>query len=306
MAWVKPQVGVLTAATIEHVEFFGSIEAAMAEERKVVTKLPKTAVAVLNVDDANVMVAVGSCKARVVRYGLGDGADVALTNAAILGTDANTVQGVSAKVVVGGSSVPIVVRDTLGRHSLYAVGAAFAVAHALGVKLTNASEQLRTYQAPAGRMRLIRGVKDTVIIDDTYNSSPAAANAALVTLHELSTPGRKYAVLGDMRELGSVSDAEHAKLGQFAVGKCDVLVTVGESAKHIAHAAIAAGMPEDRVMSFDKPEGVGNFLQDKLKPADLILVKGSQGIRCEKVVKEMMAEPTRAAELLTRQYRPWI
>ena len=306
MAWVKPQVGVLTAATIEHVEFFGSIEAAMAEERKVITKLPKTAVAVMNADDTNVMVAVGSCKARIVRYGLGDGADVTLTNAGILGTDANTVQGVSAKVVVGGSSVPIVVRDTLGRHSLYAVGAAFAVSHALGVKLTTASEQLRTYQAPAGRMRLIRGIKNTVIIDDTYNSSPAAANAALDTLHELSTPGRKYAVLGDMRELGSVSDDEHAKLGKYVVGKADVLVTVGESAKHIAHAAIAAGFMEDRVMSFDKPDGVGNFLQDKLKPTDLILVKASQGTRCEKVVKEIMAEPTRAAELLTRQYRPWI
>lgn len=306
VAWVQPQVGVLTAATIEHVEFFGSIEAAMAEERKVITKLPKSAAAVLNADDPNVMVAVGSCRARIVRYGLGVGADVTLTNAGILGTDANTVQGVSAKVVVGGSSVPIVVRDTLGRHSLYAVGAAFAVAHALGVKLTSASEQLRTYRAPAGRMRLIRGNKNTVIIDDTYNSSPAAANAALDTLRELSTPGRKYAVLGDMRELGPVSDDEHAKLGKYAVGKCDVLITVGESAKHIAHAAMAAGMSEDQVISFDKPEGVGNFLQAKLKPADLILVKGSQGIRCEKVVKEIMAEPTRAAELLTRQYRPWV
>jgi UDP-N-acetylmuramoyl-tripeptide--D-alanyl-D-alanine ligase len=306
MAWVKPQVGVLTAATVEHVEFFGSIEAAMAEERKVVTKLPKTAVAVLNADDPNVMVAAGSCKARMVRYGLGEGADVTLTNAAILGTDANTVQGVSAKVVVGGSSVPIVVKDTLGRHSLYAVGAAFAVAHALGVKLTSASEQLRTYQPPAGRMRLIHGVKDTVIIDDTYNSSPAAAVAALDTLHELSTPGLKYAVLGDMRELGPVSETEHEKIGKYVVGKTDMLVTVGEQAKHIARAALAAGMHVDHVISFDKPEGVGNFLQARLKPCDLILVKGSQGIRCEKVVKEIMAEPTRAAELLTRQYRPWV
>ena len=306
MAWVKPQVGVLTAATIEHVEFFGSIEAAMAEERKVLTKLPKTAVAVVNADDPSAMVATGSCKARVVRYGLHDGADVTLTNASILGTDANTVQGVSAKVVVGGSSVPIVVRDTLGRHSLYAVGAGFAVAHALGAKLTNASEQLRMYQPPAGRMRVIRGVKDTTIIDDTYNSSPAAANAALDTLHELSTPGLKYAVLGDMRELGPVSEDEHRKLGAYVVGKADVLVTVGEQAKWIANGAREHGFADDRILSFDKPDGVGNFLQDRIKHADLILVKGSQGIRCEKVVKEFMAEPTRAAELLTRQYKPWI
>lgn len=306
MAWVQPQVGVLTAATVEHVEFFGSVEAAMAEERKVVTKLPKTAVAVVNADDTNVMVAQGSCKARLVRYGLGEGADVTVTNAGILGTDANTVQGVSAKVMVGGSSVPIVVRDTLGRHSLYAVGAAFAVAHALGVKLTSASEQLRTYQAPAGRMRIIHGIKNTVIIDDTYNSSPAAAAAALETLHELSTPGLKYAVLGDMRELGPVSEAEHRTLGAAVVGKADVLVTVGEQAKWIANGAREHGFTDDRILSFDKPDGVGNFLQDRLKPADLILVKASQGTRCEKVVKEIMAEPARAGELLTRQYRPWV
>ncbi len=306
MAWVRPHVGVLTAATVEHVEFFGSVEAAMAEERKVVTKLPKSGVAVLNADDPNVMSAVSSCKARVVRYGMSETAEVTITNAGIVGSDAHTAQGIGAKVAVGGSSVPIVVRDTLGRHSLYAVGAAFAVAHALDVTLTHVSEQLRTYQPPAGRMRLLPGLKNTVIIDDTYNSSPAAAVAALDTLHELSAPGRKLAVLGDMRELGPVSEDEHRKLGAYVVGKADVLITVGEQAKWIANGAREKGFADDRILSFDKPEGVGNFLQDRIQPGDVLLVKGSQGIRCEKVVKEVMAEPQRATELLTRQYRPWI
>ncbi len=306
MAWVKPHIGVLTAATIEHVEFFGSTQAAVDEERKIIEKLPKTAFAVVNGDDPEIFSALNRVRAKLIRYGMSEGSDVLLSNAGILGDDARTVQGVSAKVSVGGSSMPMVIKNTLGRHSLYAIGAAFGVAKALGIVLTTVSEQVRSYVPPAGRMRLIKGIKQTVIIDDTYNSSPAAANAALDTLHELTTPGLKYAILGDMRELGPISVDEHRKLGQYVVGKCDVLVTVGEMAKDIAHGALAAGMSLDRILSFDRPDGVGNFLQDRIKPGDLLLVKGSQGIRCEKVVKEIMAEPERAGELLTRQYRPWI
>ncbi|RJO59796.1 UDP-N-acetylmuramoyl-tripeptide--D-alanyl-D-alanine ligase [Candidatus Parcubacteria bacterium] len=304
--WVKPEIGVLTSATVEHVEFFGSIEAAIAEEQKLVKSLPKNAVAVLNADDPNVVAATPQIRAKIIRYSQNQSAEVQVNNAAILGENVKNLQGVSAKISVSGSSIPVVIQDTVGRHSLYAVAAAFAVAHALQVNLSNVSEQLRKYQPPAGRMRLLKGVKDTLIIDDTYNSSPAAAKAALDTLAELETPAKKYAILGDMRELGPVSEEEHVKIGQYVLGKADYLITVGEQAKHIANGAKFAGFPIDRILSFDKPEGVGNFLQDRLLAQDLILVKGSQGIRCEKVVKEIMAEPERASELLTRQYWPWI
>ena len=306
LTWIHPTIGVLTAATVEHVEFFGSAQAAADEERKLVTKLSAHATAVVNADDPEVMAAVAQATCRVVRFSQLQAADVQVTNGAILGATAQDVQGVTAKVVVGGSSLPIVIRDTLGRHSLTAIGAAFGVAQALNLNLATVAEQVRNYQPPAGRMRLITGMKQTIIIDDTYNSSPAAAVAALDTLYELQTAGRKYAILGDMRELGSVSEDEHRKLGQYVVGKADILVTVGEQAKHIATAAVAAGMNQDVVFSFDKAEGVGNFLQDRLQAGDLLLVKASQGTRCEKVVKEIMAEPGRAGELLTRQYKPWI
>ena len=306
LRWIHPAVGVLTSATVEHVEFFGSIQAAANEERKIVTLLSRTSTAVVNADDLEVAAAIHQAKCTVITFRQTQPADVQMTNAAILGSTAQDVQGVTAKVGVGGSSLPIVIRDTLGRHSFTAVGAAFGVAQALKVNLSTVAEQLRNYQPPAGRMRLIKGLKQTTIIDDTYNSSPAAAVAALDTLYELQTSGRKYAILGDMRELGSVSEDEHRKIGTYVVGKTDVLVTVGESAKHIASAAVASGMNQDVVFSFDKADGVGNFLQDRLQPGDLLLVKASQGTRCEKVVKEIMAEPQRAGELLTRQYRPWV
>lgn len=306
LTWIHPKVGVLTAATVEHVEFFGSVQAAAEEERKLVTKLSAGAIAVMNADDPEVMRAKANVRGTVMTFSQRQVADVQLSNVAILGSTAQDVRGITTKVVVGGSTLPMVIRDTLGRHSLMAIGAAFGVALALKLNPSVVAEQLRNYQPPAGRMRLIAGLKQTVIIDDTYNSSPAAAVAALDTLHELQTTGRKYAILGDMRELGSVSEDEHRKIGQYAVGKTDVLVTVGEQAKHMATAAVAAGLNQDVVFSFDKAEGVGNFLQDRLHAGDLLLVKASQGTRCEKVVKEIMAEPARAGELLTRQYRPWV
>lgn len=306
LTWIEPSVGVLTAATVEHVEFFGSVQAAAEEERKIVTKLPARAIAVINADDPEVVLAKASTRAAVVTFSQTQVADVQLAHAAILGTTAQDVQGITAQVVVGGSTLPIVLRDTLGRHSLTAIGAAFGVAQALKLNLATVAEQLRTYQPPAGRMRIIKGIKQALIIDDTYNSSPAAARAALDTLHELGTTGRKYAILGDMRELGSVSEAEHQSIGRYVVGKTDFLITVGEQAKHIATAAVAAGMDSNLVHSFDQSAGVGNFLQDRLQPGDLLLVKASQGTRCEKVVKEIMAEPARAGALLTRQYRPWV
>ena len=306
LKWIHPEIGVLTAATTEHVEYFGSVNAAISEEQKIVKALPKSAIAIINDDDPNITNIAKDLKAEIIRFSQTHEAEVAVTNAAIFGDDVRNLQGVSAKISVAGSSIPVVIKDTLGRHSLYAVAAAFAAALALKINLSNVSEQIRNYQAPAGRMRLIKGIKKILIIDDTYNSSPAAAKAAIETLHELKTSSKKYAILGDMLELGTVSEEEHKRLGEFVFDKIDYLITVGGQAKHIAETAEKAGMSQDKILSFDKIEGVGNFLQNRLQPGDLILVKASQGICCEKIVKEIMAEPERAKKLLTRQYWPWV
>lgn len=306
LGWIHPDIAVVTAATIEHVEFFGSIEAAVAEEQKLATLVPHATAVILNSDDAALSQITEKVQGQCIRYAVDGNADVVVGHARIMGTGASDVQGIAAKVLVDGSAIPVVITNTLGTHSFYAIGAAFAVAKALHLNLAKVSENLRSYQPPAGRMRLIKGIKQTLIIDDTYNSSPAAAKAAVDTLHQLSTPGQKFAVLGDMRELGSVSEAEHTSLGQYVVGKADVLITVGEAARDIARGAQAAGMDPDKVFSFGKAEEAGRFIQDRMHTGDLLLVKASQGTRCEKIVKEIMAEPLRAKELLTRQYKPWV
>ena len=155
-------------------------------------------------------------------------------------------------------------------------------------------------------MRIVAGLKDTVIIDDTYNSSPTAAERALSTLLELKTGGSRIAVLGDMLELGQFSVREHEKLGEQAAETADVLFTVGVRARKIAEGALEAGMNEKRIFQYDDAVSAGRELQNYIKKGDVILVKGSQGIRCERIVADIMAHPEQAEALLVRQSSVWL
>jgi UDP-N-acetylmuramoyl-tripeptide--D-alanyl-D-alanine ligase len=159
---------------------------------------------------------------------------------------------------------------------------------------------------PKGRTNLITGIKETQIIDDTYNSSPKAVKAALTVLTELRAR-RKIAVLGEMLELGSESEKLHQEIGrEVFVRGIDLLITTGERARDIARGAKEAGMNDNLIFSFETPGETGRFLQDRITMGDLILIKGSQGVRMEKVVKEIMAEPEKAGELLVRQDEEWL
>ena len=144
------------------------------------------------------------------------------------------------------------------------------------------------------------------MIDDTYNASPDSMREALALLGRF--PGaHKLAVLGDMLELGAVSDAEHQAIGRQAASLgVNHLVTVGPSGKIIAEAALAAGLPEERVISFDTSAQATVTVQELMREGSVVLVKGSQGVRMERITKEIMAEPMRAGDLLCRQYGTWL
>jgi len=155
---------------------------------------------------------------------------------------------------------------------------------------------------------VIDGIKHTIILDDTYNAEPESMRAALGVQKRISlTQGaRRFAVLGDMLELGQYSESMHRDIGKYA-HKCGVnkLIVVGERARDIARGAKDAGMLSDNIFNFAYSDQAGRFLQDRIKEHDLILVKGSQGVRMEKIVLEIMADPLRAEELLVRQEKTW-
>ena len=152
-------------------------------------------------------------------------------------------------------------------------------------------------------MKIIEGIKKSWIIDDTYNAAPASTRLALETLRDIPAK-RKIAVLGDMLELGSYSVDAHKTIGDLVGNAADVLVTVGMKSKFIADAA-GNQMMKENIFSFQTSEEAKLKVQDLMQEGDLVLVKGSQGMRMEKIVEEIMAEPDKAKDLLVRQSQSW-
>ncbi len=304
------KVGVLTFISHAHTEFFKTIKKISQEKRIIISHLKQDGFAVMNFDNEMVMQNIGATKAEVLTYGFKDGADLRATDVNLI-KDAQTgwPSGLNFKVLYKGNVVPVFLPGVISKSSISAALAGLAVGTIFGVNLVEGSQALSKLQRLPGRMRLIEGVKHTLVVDDSYSSSPEAAKTALEALVQIEVrpESRRYAVLGDMLELGTETENAHRELG-FKVAELglDFLITVGEAAKHIAQAAKEAGMEENKIASFANGGEAGRFLQEKIKEGDLVLVKGSQGIRLERVVKEIMAEPLQASNLLCRQEQSWL
>ena len=304
----QPHVGVLTAIAPAHMEFFKTIERVAQEKQLIVTSLPKEGTAVINGDDKRAMNIKTKLTTRVLTYGFEEHVDVSASDVATLYRD-GVVVGQRCKVQYQGSSVPVQIPGALGLQYVYPALAGACVGLHYGMNLVEIGEGLAQYSGVPGRMHIIPGIKDTTLIDDTYNSSPLAAYRAIEALASVEPRegGERFAVLGDMLELGSSTEEEHTALGkQVAEHDIDVLITVGEASKHIAQGALNAGMDEHRIIKFADSMTAGTFVQEKINKHDVILVKGSQGSRMEKIVKEVMAEPQQAGDLLVRQYGKWL
>ncbi len=148
-------------------------------------------------------------------------------------------------------------------------------------------------------MRLLKGIKNTLIIDDTYNAAPLSTLAALETLSKFENR-RKIAVLGDMLEIGKYAPEVHEQVGRKAAEVVGILFTVGERAKFIAKGACDKGMEKNKIFEFCVSDETGKPLQEKIEEGDIILIKGSRAMKMEKIVKEIMAEPEKAEELLVQ------
>jgi len=307
-------IGILTTIAPVHVEFFKDIKGVIKEKKKIITHLKQDKLAILNRDDINVWNIHEESKARVLGFGFEEGADVRaieVMNKFIPDSERpeEEVAGTSFKLVYGGNAVPVTLPAVLGRAHVYAALVGAAAGIHFGMNMVDIANALKEYEAPRGRMRIVKGIKNTWLLDDTYNASPLATLAAVNALSELEVfeSGRRWAVLGDMLELGSFTEKGHADVGKRAGSLgIDFLVTVGERAKDIAKAAIDAGIPEDHVYYFNSSPEAGRFLQDKIHENDILLIKGSQGMRMEHIVKELMAEPLRAGEMLCRQDETWL
>ncbi|MDP3770187.1 MAG: UDP-N-acetylmuramoyl-tripeptide--D-alanyl-D-alanine ligase [Candidatus Sungbacteria bacterium] len=309
----RPNIAVVTAIgeVPSHIEFFKDVEELTAEKAKLVQALSIDGYAILNHDDYGVYDMKEKTKAHVMTYGFEEQAEVRIVNYELrLAKDENLgdiPDGITFKIQQNGSIVPIRLHNVFGRPSCYAAASAAAVGLVLNRNLVEISEALHSYQSPPGRLCLVKGIKRSFILDDTYNASPESMRSALDTLKAL--PGkRKIAVLGDMLEIGRYTEQAHRSVGDQASEFVDLLITVGARAKFIADEALNHGLEKHvcllapaQVMSFDNPVDAGHALDPLIEEGDIVLVKGGREMRMERAVFEIMAQPLRAKELLIRQ-----
>jgi UDP-N-acetylmuramoyl-tripeptide--D-alanyl-D-alanine ligase len=303
------KVGVLTFIAHAHMESFKTIKKIAQEKRIIISHLRQDGFAVLNFDNDMVMQQVGATKAEVLTYGFKDGADLQATDLHVIKDEVSGwPKGLNFKVLYKGNVVPVYVLGVISKSAVSAALAGLSVGTIFGVNLIEGSQSLSSLQGLPGRMRLVDGIKHTLLIDDTYNSSPEAAKIAFESLAriEVKSGAKRYVVFGDMLELGTETENAHREMGfKIAEFGFDFLITVGEAAKYTAAAATEAGMDENKIACFGNSLEAGRFLQEKMSQGDVVLAKGSQGMRMEKLIKEVMAEPLQATELLCRQGKEW-
>jgi UDP-N-acetylmuramoyl-tripeptide--D-alanyl-D-alanine ligase len=282
----EPTVGVLTALEATHLDSYDSLAAIELEEGKVVTMLPPGGAGVVNLDNPGAASAASRACCRIVTYGFGADSDVrGLAAVSAIDWD-RRMACTHLHVQVGDRRDIVRIEGTIGRHSCYAPLAALAVAQAMGMPFEEGVRALRAYIPPAGRMRCRPGLNGSLVIDDAYNSSPAAAMKALDALGEVASgdSADTIAVIGPMAELGSASRGQHEALGRHAakVG-LGWLVTVGDETRETARAARDARMPAGRVLEVARTEEAVAALRARVRPGSVVLVKGSQSSRLERV-----------------------
>lgn len=311
MAIAPPTIGVLTAVAPAHLAFYASVEAIADEKSTLIKALPRHGVAVLNTDDDRVWASRTLTDAPAIGVGFGENAAVRAVHVEdFLNTNAESsmLGGIRGTLVADGKQQPFIIPHVLGKPQVRALLSAAAIGLYYGMSLEDIIESVKKYIPPPGRMRLLPGIKKTIIIDDSYNASPVSMKSALETLTRVVEDEHvvRYAVLGDMRELGNSSPAYHAEIGQLVPRAADVLITVGVETLALGTAAVAAGLPKDAWIQAKDATEAGKILQDRIQSGDVILFKGSQNtIRLERAIKEIMAEPLRAKELLVRQSAEW-
>lgn len=301
----RPTIGVLTAVTPEHMEFFDTIEAVSTEESLVLRMLPPEGTAIVNVDDDLSQSVITQLKCRVITFGWASNADIRIDQVRVVNDEHGLPTGQVVKLAVDGSVIPIALPGVLGRHQAYPIAAALAVAKAYGEELLSSAQRLSAYQVPPGRMRLISGVEGTMIIDDSYNASPAAVEAAIEALLDVTIPGKKHVILGQMSELGAAAVDWHTRIGELLnPSSIQTIITVGPLAKRIGESAQAKHFPASRILNVPNATAAASTLLPLLGAGDAVLVKGSRyASRLELAVRMLIAYPERDARLLVNEGR---
>lgn len=305
-SWLKPNIVVFTQLpkVPVHVEYFESPEALAEEKRLLKEYLLPDGTLIVNGDDirlGNEEVKEGQHK---LTFGTGEQATVRGYDYRIE-YDKGLPTGISFSAQFQNITERVHLNGVVGTHHMYPALCALTVLVSEGKTITGVSEIFNEQTFAPGRMRLLKGINNSVILDDSYNSSPVAVRAGLETLAHIEVPGKKIVVLGDMLELGEYSVEAHRKVGELASAYADVCITVGVRMLGAAEAVMQANGRCKRVESFKTATEAIHTVQTMLAEGDVLFVKGSQGIRLERLVEQLLRDPNSAVKVLPRQDPHW-
>jgi UDP-N-acetylmuramoyl-tripeptide--D-alanyl-D-alanine ligase len=277
----RPTVGVVTVVQGAHTEFFGSLDGVAREKSALVRAVPPDGAVVLNADDPRVLAMHAQARARVLYFSTRPGADVVAASPAVDGAD-----GLRFTLGIGQARRPLRLAFA-GRHNVTNALAAAGVGRALGLSIEQIALGLESARPVKGRC-VWRAAGRIRVLDDTYNANPGSVGAALETLAATAEGRRRVVVFGDMLELGEISEAAHREMGRaVAASGAAEFVGLGRWGQVAVEAARAAGLAESHhVTTF---EDAVALLLKRLAPGDAVLVKGSRGMRMERVVDALVA-----------------
>ncbi|UCC67597.1 MAG: UDP-N-acetylmuramoyl-tripeptide--D-alanyl-D-alanine ligase [Armatimonadota bacterium] len=281
---VQPQIGVITNIGVSHLELLGSREAIAETKAELLAALPSDGLAVLNADDDFFRFLSERSPARVVSFGLTGGADVQADRIA------TASDGRLRFLLRGWWGEQDLSLPAAGRHNAVNAAAAAAAAMAAGAAEEWIAAGLATFEAADMRSKVAKSPTGFTVIDDSYNAAPDSMRVALELLADL--PGdRKWAVLGDMKELGPMAADWHREVGELAASiPLAGLITVGDLGRHIA-AGARVHMSPSEVMEAADNAAAAALLKERLSSADVVLVKGSRVMKMEEIAKSLLASP---------------
>jgi len=305
VGFIPLTVGIITNISGSHLEYFKNVDHIAREKGKIMNKLPEHGLAILNADDERIVALKDKIKAPIISFGFSDEAHIKAVYQTF-GSEGMEPKGINFKISYEGKTIPVRLPHIIAEHLIYTALIAITTGIYFKINLVEIAGILENFSSPPGRMNLIPGIKNSKIIDDTYNASPKSTLVALDVLDKLSKK-RKIVVLGDMLELGEETEKGHKEVAEkiFRI-KTDLFFAVGKRMEITVKRLMELKYPADKIFYFDDLNLLGRKLQEEIREGDVILVKGSQGMRMEKIVEEIMAEPLKAKDVLCRQNKEWL
>ena len=299
-AIARPDVGVVTRVAPAHLEFFSSVDEIALAKRELIEGLNgRESTAVLNADDPRVAAFGAYAPGRVVTYGIEKPAFFTAEEIEDRGALGSAFDYVSPE---GRVRLELMVP---GRHAISNALAALAAASVWNIGAAEAQSVFRSLRAPSMRGELLRFSNGAALINDSYNSSPAALQAMTELLAATPNYHRRILAAGEMRELGTASPQLHREAGRFAAktGKIDWIIGVAGDASQIVEGAVAAGLPRARAKFFPTPEEAAEFLGNLVVAGDLLLIKGSRGVKMERIVESLITRHSTQGEFPERELK---